>query len=140
MKHQPEHKRGCRRKQDAVDRKYKRWGIHRPRRVQYIRVCVVRQEPKLLGQITAESFVDLSKLLCGIHHRLDCRPFFMEGDIWTVEVMLDEGVKAAAVIEVRDLLKRREILQHLIQVTANALAVLDHEARRCASGENTADE
>jgi hypothetical protein len=69
-----------------------------------------------------------------LHHGLNGYAFVVERGIGACKVMLDERFQAAAMIAIGDFLKQREILQDLIEPSAEALAVLSDEARDTTGG------
>jgi len=75
-----------------------------------------------------------------IHHRLDRDSLVVERLVGAREVMRDELADVAAVVAVGDLLEGREVAQHLVEPSAQALAVLADETGQARGGEDRAHE
>ncbi len=92
-----------------------------------------KQIKQLVQQVGVQRFEDQAQIFRGGKHSLYCSPLSLESGIRAGKMIADQFLKAAMVELIGNLLKRRDVLLHLIELSAHTLAVLGNESRNAAS-------
>lgn len=134
MKQQPQHQREAPGKQDAGGRDGERRIEQGPRGLRGCGIGMLQQVPPLPKYVPVQVLKRFGQPGPVVQHGPYGRSFFEKGRVGTGEMMADQQIQAALMIPVGDLLKRQQIIVHLIELTGDALTILCDKARQRSPG------